>query len=218
MKRTSRAGFTIVEMAISATLLAGLLAGVIALTLAGSGAFRAGTSKIDLETRVHVALDRMAHEIGNAGRGSLFPNPQPVPGIQGLGTSTLDFQACVGTAGKVPLFGPVQRLALELEPSELDNGLDDDADGLVDEGLVTWTTDLGGPSPRRAVLATGVGELLEGELANGADDNGNGLVDEPGLAFQLIGERVNVWLTLERSVDGNLLTYTAQRSIAFRNK
>jgi len=159
----------------------------------------------------------MAHEIGNAGRGSLFPNPQPVPGIQGLGTSTLDFQACVGTAGKVPLFGPVQRLALELEPSELDNGLDDDADGLVDEGLVTWTTDLGGPSPRRAVLATGVGELLEGELANGADDNGNGLTDEPGLVFDADGERLILRLTLQRTNDGRVSVRTSETSILLRN-
>jgi hypothetical protein len=193
------------------------LAGLIALSLAGSGAFRAGTTKIDLESRVHLALDRMARELGSAGRGSLFPNPQPVPGVQGLGTPTLDFQACLGAAGGIPLFGPIQRIALELEPSELDNGLDDDTDGLVDECLIAWTTDLGGPSQRRAVLATGVSELLQGEIVNGADDNGNGLTDEPGLVFDADGDRLILRLTLQRTNEGRVSVRTSETSILLRN-
>jgi hypothetical protein len=217
MQHPARAGFALVELVISAAVLVGLFAGVLALSLAGAGAFRSGTSRMDLQTRARVALDRMARELGPAGRDTLFPDPQPLPGVQGLGAATLDFEACLGAAGGIPLFGPPQRFAFEYEPLELDNGLDDDRDGLVDEGQVVWISDLGGPNERRVVLASGVSELLEGELPNSADDNGNGLVDERGLVFDADGDRLILRLSLQRASDRRVLVRTHETSILLRN-
>jgi hypothetical protein len=106
----------------------------------------------------------------------------------------------------------------ELDEGELDDGADNDGDGLVDEGRVVLIEDQGGAAERRVVLTNGVAELQDGEEANNADDNGNGLVDETGLSFSATGETVFVRLTCQRRTDdGRLLVQAAETAVRLRN-
>ena len=45
---------------------------------------------------------------------------------------------------------------------EIDDGLDNNGNGLVDEGQVVWITDLGLPGQRAVVLCNWVSEALDG--------------------------------------------------------
>ena len=212
-----RAGYTMLEMVISVTLLSLILGGVVSLGLAGSGAFKAGVTTTTLDNRVRQSSERLAKEIAGARRGTLIPDPQPIPGIQGVGTSTLDFEQNVGFAAGAIQWGPRTRVAFEYEAGELNNGADDDGDGLIDEGAIVMTVDPGSAAARRTVLATGVSELLEGETANGADDNGNGLVDESGLVFDLDGTALIIRASLERMQNNRRIVRTIETSVLLRN-
>ena len=71
---------------------------------------------------------------------------------------------------------------------------------------------------KRVVLCSGVAEYLEGETPDGNDENGNQLRDERGLCFERVGNRLNVYLTVERMDSAGLLwTQTLQTSVHYRN-
>jgi len=178
--RSASAGFTLVEVAITLVLVALLMSSAILAAKGGQGAFRATQNASDLETRARRALDRIATELLSVGEQELLPNPSGQ-----FGTSDILFRrvrswdGAVGDGlnGLTILWGDQNRLAFEQDMEETNDGTDEDGDGLVDEGRVVLTRDVGGDE-RRVILCTGVRELLEGEIANGADDNGNGVVDE----------------------------------------
>jgi hypothetical protein len=131
-----------------------------------------GMARQSIEALGRRTVDRMARELSSAGAGTLSPNR----GLA-LGSDHLTFQVVSGYAGGAVQWSAPAAFALKLEPGELDNGKDDDGDGLVDERDLTYTQ--GG---QETIWAHGVCELLEGEKANGKDDNGNGLKDEAGLS------------------------------------
>jgi hypothetical protein len=91
---------------------------------------------------------------------------------------------------------------------ELDDGLDNNDNGMIDECRLVLLPDVLGGGPEIG-LAGYVTRFAEGELANGIDDNGDGDVDEPGFSIDwepLVvgatgdrGGRIVLQLTLERS-------------------
>lgn len=110
------------------------------------------------------------------------------------------------------------RVEFRLEPGEVDDGLDNDGNGLVDEGELVLVRDAGGADELEIVLANGVREHLEGELPNGVDDNDNGLVDERGITFERVGSDLRIRLTLETTGrDGRILTRTLETTAWSRN-
>ena len=120
--------------------------------------------------------------------------------------------------GSDPILGDPRRIILELAPGEIDNGLDDNKDGLADEHQVVLILNPGLPGEQRVVLANRVSELAQGELPNGLDDNGNGIADEAGLSFDQAGQLVTVRLTLLGiGSDGATLVRSATDSFTLRN-
>ena len=130
----------------------------------------------------------------------------------------MTYHVPVGFAGGIILWGPDTQIVLEYDPNELDDGIDNDGDGLVDEGQVVWIENPGVPGERRVVLCRGVPEDLEGEIQNLLDDNGNGLIDERGFSLDVQGQVLTMRLTLQ-ALDpaGRLLTKTVQSSVRIRN-
>jgi hypothetical protein len=112
----------------------------------------------------------------------------------------------------------VVTFSLALEDGELDDGVDNNGNGLVDERKLLMTREPEGGEPLTSALAHGVRELAEGETANGLDDNGNGLKDEAGLSFERKNGRLIVRLSLEqRDGEGHLLVRSLQTSVRLRN-
>ncbi len=206
------AGFTLVESLIAATLFALLVLVVAHVSMRATDAFDEGSANEELSSSSHRALDKIASALETAGSGVLA-QAQPM-----LGASTLNFQEPIGFAGGEIQWGPTTRVALELEPLELDDGLDNDGDGFVDEGRVVWTENPGLANERTVVLCHGVREYLEGEIADGDDDNGNLLLDERGLSFAALDEVLTIRLTCQRLDDaGRVLTKTVETSVLLQN-
>jgi type II secretory pathway pseudopilin PulG len=209
--RSARAGFTLVEAIVAGALLVLLLSSAVLAARGGMGAFRATQDASDAETRVRRALDRVVFELLSAGASELLPNP-----TGDFGTADLQFRKPVGLVGTAPQWGQTLQLAWERAAAELDDGLDNDGNGLVDEGELVFTRDVGGDE-HRIVLCRGVAELLEGEQANGDDDNGNGVRDEAGFNVHRVGDVLFVRLTVEQAGEGGVIARTLETSVRLRN-
>ncbi len=212
--RTSR-GFSLVELAISVALMGLVTGGMLMVFDSTNRAFQSATASIELSRAAHHTVDRLAELVSFSRRSSMTP---AAPGAQSpFSTKQISFQTVDGFVGGIAAWSNTQRLEFQYSPFDPNDGVDNDHNGVVDDGMVVWTTDLGLPEERSVVLARNVRELQIREQQNGADDNGNGLIDESGLSFDFQGERLAIRLTLERVLNRRRLTYSAERSITFRN-
>ncbi|MCK6447473.1 MAG: hypothetical protein L6Q99_13870 [Planctomycetes bacterium] len=211
--RRSRAGFTLLEMAITGMLF-GLILGTAALvSRTGSQAAQYADLSSRVQSKARRALDRIVEELNEASQTQLAPDP----GVAGSANFSYRKVAAVSNAGVVT-WSNLFRLDLADDSGDPDNGLDDDGDGSVDEKLVRLTIDAGLASQKQVTLVHDVRELMGVETANGADDDGNGLVDEPGFLVTRNGSLLTVRLTTEEFLaDGRRATATMQTAVLLRN-
>jgi len=211
---TRRGGYTLLELCISMALFAIVLGSFAMVSRSGDQMYRTGSVVSHLESQVNIATDRVVRELRIAGVDTIAPDP--APGVGGNDISYL--QAVAGEFGDLE-WTPTRRLFFEYEIGELNDGIDNNSNGLVDEGRVVLAEDFGGVDEQRRVLTRWVSEFLEGEIENGVDDNGNGLVDERGFTLERVGASFVVHLTLQRRVSGGgLQTRTGRTSIKPRNR
>lgn len=209
----SRAGFSLVELVTSIVLIVAVMGSILLMGITTDRAYDTGTADSRIESQVRTTLDRIVEELRTAHRETFLPAPR-----DGEASSTLTYQRTLGVEnGRVALSAP-RRLEFEYEPGEIDDGLDNDGDGLVDEGQLVLTENVGEDDERRLVLTRWVPELLEGELPGEEDDNGNGMVDERGFVAEWRGETLILHLTLTiPDADGNAWTRTGRTSVRIRN-
>jgi hypothetical protein len=206
-------GYTLLEMSIALVMLVMVVGAMVTIGVSSDRSYRTGTTAAHLEAQVETAIERIVSDLRIARLDSLTPDPAP-----GAGTVAIEYVQPVGIVNGVVQWSPLRRLAFEYDPRELNDGLDNDSDGLVDEGMVVLTEDVGGPGQRRHVITRWVRELAAGEVANGRDDNNNGLVDEPGFFVERFDKTIVVHLTLEKKDgEGRLRTRTVRTSARMRN-
>jgi hypothetical protein len=195
--RTTRAGFTVLEVAIAIgilTIIAINMSMLLNATAKGHGASR---EQEILESHARQTLDRIVLALQSAARDSVIPAAEPP-----LYSSAVDYEANLGVQDGRIVFGPPERIGLELATGE-----------------VLWFRDANTPAERRVVWGRYVNPTMQGEVpANGLDDNGNGIIDELGLSFTVDGDTVLVRMTLARAnAAGNQIVLPVEQRIAFRN-
>ncbi|MEQ1892720.1 MAG: hypothetical protein ABL998_09280 [Planctomycetota bacterium] len=206
-----RSGYTLVELAVATALFLLLMSSAVVAARGGMDAFKSSQDLSDLETRARRALDRAVFQLVACAASELNPNPTGPSG-----TENLAFRQVVGLAGTAPVLGVPMSLAFEYGPEEANDGIDNDGNGLVDEGLLVLTRDVGG-AEQRLVLCRGVREYLEGEVGDGDDDNANGLTDERGFNIQRVGDVLFVRLSLEEPVPTGSVVRTLETAVRLRN-
>lgn len=204
-----RTGLSLIEVVIGVGLMGGILglAGMVAGL--GRGALRETTAKSDLDTECHRVADRLVSELTGVSSSMLFPDPDLD------GSDQVSFQLPASFQGGVQ-WGPTTRLSLEYDTGELDDGVDNDGDGLIDECALVLTRNPG-PGEVRTVLTDSVAERLEGEILDGDDDNGNHMEDEGGFCLQREGNVLIVRVTLACMGEEELMTRTAELSIEMKD-
>ena len=206
-------GFTLMELCIGLTLLSIALLAVGASVMAGRQTYQQGMAAGEVEVQVRRTIDRIVAELAAAGRGSLTPPP-----VSLVGNPTLEFRTNQGYAAGLVQWGNVERLSMQYAPGEIDDGVDNNSNGLVDECRVVLTRDVGLATEIDLPIGGPVREFLQGESDDGADENGNGLTDEPGLTFTLDNEVLTVRLTLEAiETGGAIITRSVETAIQMRN-
>jgi type II secretory pathway pseudopilin PulG len=213
--RSSRAGgFTLLEAVIVMTLFGAVMGSVVSVVHNCTRTCQVVSASGQLEAAASRALDEIADRLQASAHTAITPSLSAP-----FSSSRIDFQRSTGYAGGATLWSPTERIAFQYRPGEINDGLDNDRDGIADDGQVVWIQDLGLASERTTRWADGVTEYLQGETLNNKDDNGNGLIDETGLCFTVNSSSVLVCLTLRaRSADGTFVTTTAQKRVFFRNR
>lgn len=212
--RRARAGLTLLELAIAAVIVAMMFGAVAITVLRADGAYREAELGAEVERDSERALERVAREFMDAARTSVTLTPAAP--LQG---TSISYRRATGWGGGALQLSPTRRIRFELDAAELADGLDNDGDGLADEGRVVLATDVVGGGTQ-AVLVTGVAALTQGELDNGADDNGDGRIDEPGFFADFDAATSTLFLSLTlatRADDGRVVTRAARLSVRIRN-
>lgn len=213
MGRRFQKGFTLVELMIAMAVLAVVLSTAITALQRAEGSVQQTVTRSVLNTKANRALTLIANRLTGGG-GDALQNFPAFPAC----ADEVEYRQVTGYSGFAPEWSAESVIRLEYEPGEINNGIDDDGDGLIDECRIIEVADEGGPEERRAVLATRVAEFLDGEEPDLADNNGNGLVDERGLCFSRDGDALVVRLTVVRiNSNGRRESRTSMTTIALRN-
>jgi hypothetical protein len=215
--RKNLRGMTLLELAIAGSLLAAFGGAAMLATDTAGKSFRTEVVSANLESAARNALGTITHQLRAAGAGEV---PQSVVAAPGF-TDTIDFRRVVGfddVADQV-LWGDPERIEFEYDPGDPNDGIDNDDDGLVDEGRIVHFINPDTPDERRAVLCNWVSESLGRETpGNFIDDNGNGLLDESGFCVVFDGDRATIRMTLARRDKwGQLIDHTFVKSVTLRN-
>lgn len=212
-RRGGRGGFTLIEISITTLVFGIIMFATVQATLAARSGSEAAMSRSHLDLRTQRALDLVIDEFSTAGASALAPSSTPP-----LGSDTLTYRRPAGIAAGAVVWDSPSSVAFEYGPEDSNNGVDDDGDGIVDEGRVVLVRRAGLPGETRTILANDVPDLMPGETPNGLDDNGNGLADEKGLSFSLSGRTLVVRLAVA-GVDthGRALISAQSLSLQLRN-
>ncbi len=191
----TRAGFTLVEVSISLTVLVLIAVNVGLLARAGTSAADSGVLMMRVDDELHLTVDRI-------GLALLAADASEVDGLTAapLPSSSVRYQAALGTAGGEVIYGPVEEVAWNPTQQGLGSVLWRERPDEEAERRVTWSKNV--PIAYKA-------ELLE----NFTDDNENGLRDEAGLAFTMASKRINIHVTVERTDKEGQLVSTQKRSV-----
>lgn len=173
-KRPS-AGFTLLEILITVTLVGLLMASLSSAFQSTGGTFRTVTSAMNLE----VQGTRAMHNILNGLRWADGDSLSVVPATPFF-ASEIEFVQNTGFDGTSTGWSDPIRIGLDATPGE-----------------VVWTENPGLAGERRLDRIQFVAKLQAGETENGLDDNGNGLVDEPGFCVTRQDDVLTLSLTLE---------------------
>ena len=210
MKNRARAGFSLLEFLIILSLI-GSVAGVTLMMSRTSGSLT-NQSQVtaSLDQQLHRTLDRIGKKLRYASLSSLLP-------ASAAGSPTLTFQVPVDYSGGSVVLGPAQVIRWESAPGDTVDDLDNNGNGLVDEGRVVWLEDVSEPS-RTISLSSSTAWGFDGETPNGVDDNGNGLIDEPGLSFELNGRTLTIRMTVQGVDDSGVIHSRSRKArVSLRN-
>lgn len=212
LARSAVSAYTILELAIVALLLSVVLGSLALFSASSTNALSTSTSQADLDAHARRTIARIGEELLPSGFSVI------TPAALADGTSELIYRRSGGPVGGRNSWGPPRRFAFEYELGELDDGLDNNGNGLVDEGVVVWTIDAGLASEQRVVLCHGVRELDWREEDNDLDDDGDLMVDERGFSAQRSGNVLRLGLTLERlDAQGRPIVRNLETAVQPRN-
>jgi len=202
-----------VEMMIVTVVFVILMGTFAVVSVTSHDTFQESSSSSAVDQSLRQALIRVSSELRVIAGSRMNPDP-----ADQFGVAQIDFRQAVGIAGGKIQWGENTRLGFEYAPGEVDDGVDNDGNGLVDDGVIVLTRDLGGPNQQRAVLCTGVREGVLGDPVNGLDDNANGVTDEGGFNLQRVGDAMIIRLSIEGpGLDGATIQRTGQTSVRLRN-
>jgi prepilin-type N-terminal cleavage/methylation domain-containing protein len=206
-------GLTLLEVAVCAAILGIIVMLAYPTLTTGMTAYGNEAASSDLERQARLVVDEIAESLSLAGRDSVSPDyEEPYSG------NWVMFQKNEGYSCGAIQWGPTQVIHHEYDLDDAPDGMDNNGNGVVDEGRILWWQDVCTPWDDNVVLTRNVREYLEGEIPNGQDDNGNGLIDERGLCITRSGNVWTIRLSLEKACgDGQTIIRTVETSVRPRN-
>jgi prepilin-type N-terminal cleavage/methylation domain-containing protein len=211
---TSGSGFTLIEVAIVATILSVIVAAVGVFELSSRKTLEQTSAIGSAQDLAHKSLERVLKELDGASIATLVPDPTGA-----LGADDIVFQKSLGVnaAGAV-VWSTRTRIALAPDDGETLDGVDNNRNGLTDERKLTVTYDYGTGTARTVTIAHRVCALFPGETLNGADDNGDGVIDEKGFNVRRVGNLLSLRMAASaRGAGGTWVTWPESSTLRLRN-
>lgn len=146
--RARRDGFVLQEMAISMLMSLIVLGTVFAFVKSGITNSQVTTARALLDRNAGAALRAITDALLPAGKATLSAANAP------LGASFLDFQVPASAVAAGIVWGSVTRIELRADPADAPDGVDNDGDGLVDEGEIVLHRNFGLASQSDSIRAT----------------------------------------------------------------
>lgn len=191
-KKGARSGFTLVEVVAALAIVALVLANMAIVTRTGSSAARSGVLQASLDDELDLTLDRITLALMGTSEDEIV-GPPMAPAY----SDYVHYTRTLGYEDGEPVTGDPESIAWE------------PATGL--SGHVVWAVNGGEETEREITWSRAVpAEFLAEIGSNGEDDNGNGLLDEHGLAFTKDGDRVDIYLTVEKLDENGDLAQDAE--------
>ncbi|MBI3269571.1 MAG: hypothetical protein HYZ53_11160 [Planctomycetes bacterium] len=187
--RQRTGGFTLLEAVLAVFLLAGSIAASLQVLTCAQNTLESETVAAGLDAEGLRLVEQMMHELRQAGRSTLVP-------ASPADSRSLSFLMNAGFDGSRIVWSRPTTYACALEDGEVENGRDDNGNGLIDEGVVVRTD-----GDRTPVV---LGRFLETN----------------GLAFSLEPDGGSLAISIRlarRTSKGELLRRTATVTVAFRN-
>ncbi len=211
---TGQRGFTVIELIASVVLFAIVILVALQSSLVSGRVTATLVTTSELDVQAHRVLDQLTEEFLQARAETLSPEAPGAP----YGAASMSYERAEATASGDITWSTTRRVEFIQSAADALDGLDNDGNGLVDDGEIWLVTDAGLPGERRALLARHVAGFLGGEQENGLDDNDNGLTDERGLSFEMRDGALLIRVSLQ-AVDpkGGVATRTAATAIRLRN-
>lgn len=179
-------GFTLLEVTISVAILAGIVSIVFGTFGVMGDTFAQESVHASLNAQARQIFDRIGTDLRDAGVNTFSPAAP-------ADSTTLTFRRNISFQNGAITYGDPVTCAFQYAPGETDNGLDDNGDGRVDEGMLVRTE---GGAPVELSL-----DLVEN-----------------GITFTQNGRVVTVTLSLQRlDWKREPVTYTRQVSFQVRN-
>jgi hypothetical protein len=174
------------EVMIAVAILSILIVVVYSILGRSQRSFQTGVKLADLQERARIVLDRMANELRLSAASEIATSTVN-------GTSAISFRMNEGFSAGQILWSTQVIYQFQFEPGEFDNGLDDNNNGLADEGIIVRVKDA------QSIVLTR--DVLKG-----------------GIAFTVTGDRIDIQLTLTaRDEGGRPLSAVLRTSTALRN-
>lgn len=133
-----RDGFTLLEMAVAVVALTLLLGGAFTVLFHGEKLFAQQMQQFSFDQSGRKVMDRLAEELRAAHPASLLP-------LLIANSNFVSFQKVTGFSGGAVQLGPRLTLGFQLAPGEVVNGLDENGNGVADDGFLTLTPTAGTP-------------------------------------------------------------------------
>lgn len=196
MRRASikgaRSGFTLVEVIAALAIVGLVLANMAIVTRTGSSATRSGVFQASLNDELDLTLDRITLALMGTSEDEIV-GPPMAPAC----SDYVHYTRRLGYEDGAPVTSDPESIVWE--PSA----------GV--SGHVVWAVNGGEVTEREITWSRAVPDAFLAEIgSNGEDDNGNGLLDEHGLAFTKEGDRVDIYLTVEKLDENGELAQEAE--------
>jgi type II secretory pathway pseudopilin PulG len=202
-------GFSLVELLVALAGTAAVFGIVVLGTNRAFGTWKATVKETEVERLAARSADRVVAMLSDASLATIADD-LAAPN----GGSSITYQAFGPAADGTATLENSVTLSWVADASDAADGVDNDGDGLTDEGTIVRTD----ASGARTELVRNVAGYLDGETNNSIDDNGNGLIDERGFCLELDGRRLTVRLTLQAlDEDGSVVSKSAESVVRLRD-
>lgn len=199
MKRPPN-GFSLLEVMVAAAILTFVVALIYAALFSAGDTYANDSVHLALDERGREVLNQMVRELREAGVSTFVSGSPPAAIVAGTPYADVSFgrHSGLNLTTKQVEFGHTVRYRWVLDPAEIANGKDDNANGLVDEGLIEKTeTFLGKPAVTTRICRD---------------------VKNQGLKFVLQNRSVAITLELERrDPKGTVVARKVETTAELRN-